>query len=35
LEAVELDGISIRFLWLILPSILPYVAQMFNTVLTC
>jgi hypothetical protein len=32
-EAVGLDGISIRFLRLILPSILPCVTHMFNTVL--
>jgi hypothetical protein len=34
-EAVGLDGIPIRFLRLILPSILPCVTHIFNTVLTC
>jgi hypothetical protein len=34
-EAVGLYGISIRFLRLILPPILPCVTHMFNTVLTC
>jgi hypothetical protein len=34
-ETMGLDGISIRFLRLILSSILPCVAHTFNTVLTC
>jgi hypothetical protein len=34
-KAAGLDGISIRFLRLILPSILTCVTHMFNTVLTC
>jgi hypothetical protein len=34
-ESMGLDGVSIRFLQLILPSILPCVTHMLNTVLTC
>jgi hypothetical protein len=34
-EAMRLDGVSIKFLRLILPSILPCMTHMFNTVLTC